>query len=186
MNFLITKQTIDGVKINSVNARELWEQLEVKTRFNDWIRRKIDDSMFVEGQDFLVVTQNRVTEGTEYIISLEMAKHLAMMEKTGRAFEVRQYFIDAERQLRETPRVPVPTPTLPTTYLEALQDLIAKEQRLLAQAPVVEAYNDLTHQDEDTMNFMSLGEVAKELGYKPRKELSHTSLESPKTVKGAP
>ncbi|WP_345972804.1 antA/AntB antirepressor family protein [Sulfurimonas diazotrophicus] len=76
---------------NAVNAREFWEQLEVKTRFNDWIRRRIEDSMFVEGQDYLVVTQTRVTEGTEYIVSLKMAKHIAMMERTGKGYEVRQY-----------------------------------------------------------------------------------------------
>lgn len=54
--------------------------------------------MFVEGQDYVTLSQNRENGGRniEYIISLEMAKHLAMMEKTGRAFEVRQYFIDAE------------------------------------------------------------------------------------------
>ena len=54
--------------------------------------------MFVLGQDFIVVTQKRVTEGNDYILSLEMAKHFAMTEKTGKAFEVRQYFIDAENQ----------------------------------------------------------------------------------------
>lgn len=53
-----------------------------------WIQRKIDDSMFVEGQDF-ITTHKTVNGGkqVDYIISLEMAKHLAMMEKTGRAFE---------------------------------------------------------------------------------------------------
>lgn len=77
----------------------MWENLEVKTKFADWISRKIDDSMFVESQDYVTLSQNRENGGRniEYIISLEMAKHLAMMEKTGKAFEVRQYFIDAEK-----------------------------------------------------------------------------------------
>lgn len=102
----IVPQVIDGVEVNAINARELWENLEVKTKFADWISRKIDDSMFVEGQDYLVLkTENRnnrnLQESKDYIISLEMAKHLAMMEKTGRAFEVRQYFIDAEKKLRQ-------------------------------------------------------------------------------------
>lgn len=54
--------------------------------------------MFVEGQDFCSFLSESTGGRPEktYIISLEMAKHLAMMEKTGKAFEVRQYFIDAE------------------------------------------------------------------------------------------
>jgi len=55
--------------------------------------------MFVEGQDYVTLSQKRENGGRniEYIISLEMAKHLAMMEKTGKAFEVRQYFIMLRR-----------------------------------------------------------------------------------------
>ena len=75
-------------------------------------------------------------------------------------------------RLEELEKAKPKAPALPTTYLEALQDLVAKETLLLEQAPVVEAYNDLTHQDKDTMNFMSLGEVAKELGYAPRAEFN--------------
>ena len=62
------------------------------------------------------------------------------------------------------------TPKLPTTYLEALEELVAKEKALLEMKPKVELYNDLTHQNEETYNDMTLSEVAKELGYKPKKE----------------
>jgi prophage antirepressor-like protein len=63
-------------------------------------------------------------------------------------------------------------PALPQTYLEALEELVAKEKMLLEMKPKVELYDDLTHQDEDTTNFMTLNEVAKELGYKPRAEFN--------------
>lgn len=49
----------------------MWENLEVKTR----ISRKIDDSMFVEGQDYILLKTEKNTVGQpakEYIISLEM------------------------------------------------------------------------------------------------------------------
>lgn len=62
--------------------------------------------MFADGQDYIVVKNankhNRNLQATtDYIISLEMAKHLAMTERTGKAFEVRQYFIESiENQTR--------------------------------------------------------------------------------------
>ena len=37
---------------------------------------------------------------TDYIVTIEMAKHLAMSENNGKGFEVRQYFIEAEKELR--------------------------------------------------------------------------------------
>jgi len=129
----IVPQVIDGVEVNAINARELWENLEVKTKFADWISRKIDDSMFVEGQDYLVLkTENRnnrnLQESKDYIISLEMAKHLAMMEKTGRAFEVRQYFIDAEKKLRQI-AVKAPVRLTPAEMLLQQAQLMLEMER---------------------------------------------------------
>ena len=54
-------QTIDGNAVETVNARELHAFLEVQTRFNDWIKNRIADYDFVENQDFLVVTEKKVT-----------------------------------------------------------------------------------------------------------------------------
>lgn len=64
----------------------------------------------------------------EYIISLEMAKHLAMMEKTGRAFEVRQYFIDAEKKLRQI-AVKAPVRLTPAEMLLQQAQLMLEMER---------------------------------------------------------
>jgi len=73
----------DG-SIQTVNARELHEFLEVSTRFNDWIRNRISDFNFTENQDFVSLTENLVSGGkrTEYHLSLDMAKELSMVERT--------------------------------------------------------------------------------------------------------
>ena len=51
----IQQATIGDGAVNSVNARELHAKLEVRTRFNDWIRRAIDRYGF---EDYIVVTKN--------------------------------------------------------------------------------------------------------------------------------
>ena len=48
----ITKATINNEEVNAVSGRELHKKLEVQTRFNDWISRRIDEYGFEEGKDF--------------------------------------------------------------------------------------------------------------------------------------
>ncbi|MCM1128995.1 MAG: phage antirepressor KilAC domain-containing protein [Alistipes senegalensis] len=49
----INQQAINGNAVQTVNARELHAFLEVKTRFNDWIKKRIEEYGFVEGVDFV-------------------------------------------------------------------------------------------------------------------------------------
>lgn len=55
----ITKTTINNEEVNAVNARELWQKLEVKTQFKDWMPRRIDEYGFEEGRDFTVLKNER-------------------------------------------------------------------------------------------------------------------------------
>lgn len=87
-----------------VSGRELHEVLGVKTRFNDWVKRMIGYG-FVENVDYTLITQKRVTnnpknpytEETDYILTLEMAKHIAMIQRTEIGMQVRNYFIECEK-----------------------------------------------------------------------------------------
>lgn len=98
-----TSAIIGGETVNAVNARELWQYLESKQQFGNWIRNRIRQLGFVEGVDFTV---NKIINGmgqfseTDYIISLDMAKHLAMAEKNEKGHIVRRYFIEVEKQAR--------------------------------------------------------------------------------------
>ena len=62
MNQLIPlhSQTIDGNAVETVNARELHAFLEVQTRFNDWIKNRIEQYDFVEGLDFCSILSERL------------------------------------------------------------------------------------------------------------------------------
>jgi len=88
--------------VQAVDARELHQWLEVQTQFKDWIKRRIDEYGFIDGQDFCS-NLSESTGGrpsTEYLISLDMAKELSMVEKTAKGKEARQYFIACEKALR--------------------------------------------------------------------------------------
>jgi len=93
---------IDETK-QTVNARDLWEFLESKTRFNDWIANRVRDFGFLEDQDFVTVTENLVSGGCrkEYHVSLDMAKELSMVERNEKGKQARKYFIECEKRMKE-------------------------------------------------------------------------------------
>jgi phage anti-repressor protein len=88
------------------DARDLHGALAVETRFNDWITRRITEYGFVEGEDYYSNLSNRSDgragrQRTEYHLSLDMAKELAMLENSDLGRRVRRYFIQAEKELRK-------------------------------------------------------------------------------------
>lgn len=95
---------IDNVNQLAVNARDLHSFLDVKTRFNDWIKHRIEEYQFIANLDFISFTQNSVkpTGGrptVEYHLTLNMAKELAMVENNEQGRKVRRYFIQCEKEL---------------------------------------------------------------------------------------
>lgn len=88
-----------------VNARDVHAMLDVKTDFSDWIKRRIKQCKFEENYDYiLLLKKEEQVSGAkylnEYIISLDMAKHLGMMEKNDKGHEIRKYFIEQEKIAR--------------------------------------------------------------------------------------
>ena len=95
----ITKNTINAAEINSVNAREIHKYLEVKTKFADWIKRAIEKYDFIENQDYAILKNgNGNNVYIDYIVVLDMAKELAMLENNPKGKETRKYFIEFEKQ----------------------------------------------------------------------------------------
>ncbi|SDY60645.1 antA/AntB antirepressor family protein [Acinetobacter kyonggiensis] len=90
-----------------VNARELHKMLEVKTDFSDWIKRRVKQCKFEENFDYMVILKKEENlkggrPTTEYIISVDMTKHLGMMERNEKGHEIRKYYIEQEELARNT------------------------------------------------------------------------------------
>ncbi len=88
--------------IDTVNARDLHKALEVNTLFKDWIARRVAECGFQEGKDFCSILSESTggRPARQYFISLDMAKHLAMLERNNMGMKVRTYFIEHEKQSR--------------------------------------------------------------------------------------
>ena len=143
----ISNNKISNFEVQTVNARELHDFLEVKSRFNDWINNRIRDFGFVENQDFVTVTKNLVSGGIqkEIYLSIDMAKELSMVERNEKGRQARQYFIEmekvAKRQIQES-RISLPDFTNPAESARAWAEEYEKrelaEQKLIEAQPKVE------------------------------------------------
>lgn len=89
-------------KINVVDSRVLHKQLMVRSQHADWLRRRIDNYGFEEGKDFY----SEMSESTggrrakTFLITLDMAKELSMLENSDIGRNVRKYFISRDSELR--------------------------------------------------------------------------------------
>ena len=92
-----------------VSGRQLHEALEVKTKYADWFNRMIDYG-FAENQDFLLLKNEQQTgrgghNKVDHIIKLDMAKEIAMIQRTARGKQVRQYFIQVEKDFNSPEKI---------------------------------------------------------------------------------
>ncbi|EOU5880254.1 antA/AntB antirepressor family protein, partial [Escherichia coli] len=102
---------IGGSETTIVSARALHKALGVGRVFRSWIKGRIEEYGFTEGVDYEVVeylsrpdpvsAKSRQQTALEYIITVNMAKELAMVERTEQGRAVRQYFIKCEEELHK-------------------------------------------------------------------------------------
>jgi len=96
----ITRNTINGVEVNSVNAKDIYDYLGIKTHFTTWIQRTVDKYDFRSDIDFQSLSILKPSGQTEnaVIVTLDMAKELCMVSNTVKGRETRRYFISVEKQ----------------------------------------------------------------------------------------
>ncbi|EEY6553292.1 phage antirepressor Ant [Escherichia coli] len=92
-----------------VNARDLHEFLEVRRDFSTWIKNRITEYGFAVDVDYILVHQNGGIKGRggdrrskEYHLTLDTAKELAMVERNEKGRQIRRYFIECEKKLRQS------------------------------------------------------------------------------------
>ncbi len=93
----IKKQQIGTLELNSVNARDIHTYLGVKTAFSHWINRAIEKYDFKENIDFVKIDKP-LNNQKDFIVSIDMAKELAMIENNPKGREARKYFISIEKE----------------------------------------------------------------------------------------
>ncbi|MCM3165114.1 antA/AntB antirepressor family protein [Metabacillus litoralis] len=86
-----------------VDARELHEQLVVAKDFTSWIKDRIEKFGFLEGEDFspILVKTSNGRPRTDYLLSLDTAKEISMVQNNEMGRQVRRYFIEVEKRYKQ-------------------------------------------------------------------------------------
>lgn len=112
MDELITITT-NEVGEPTVLGRDLHEFLGVETPYRKWFPRMIEYG-FTEGKDFNVDKNVRVGEEgnrevtrelLDHLLTIDMAKELAMIQRTERGKQARQYFIQVEKDYNSPEKI---------------------------------------------------------------------------------
>lgn len=123
-----------------VSGRTLHKELGVQTEYKKWFGRMAEYG-FTEGDDFVRVTQKWDTPGgiqnvTDHALKLDMAKEIAMIQRTEKGKEVRQYFIQVERDYNSPEKIMARALNIANTRLSLLETTVEqmKPKALFADA----------------------------------------------------
>ncbi|MFH1325871.1 MAG: antA/AntB antirepressor family protein [Candidatus Falkowbacteria bacterium] len=123
INIKVIQKDFNGEKKRFVNARELHQWLGVGKFFANWIKDRIEKYDFVEDLDYFVTIANsgnglkanktgKIIDAKtgkvlpkEYVLSVDMAKELAMVENSEVGKKVRKYFIRVEGDFKKVMRI---------------------------------------------------------------------------------
>lgn len=115
---------VGSKRIQTINARELHAFLKSGQEYSHWMKARIAEYEFIEGDDFarfdeVILNTINLSDTNEthlyrrnsakargrrvkgYALTLDMAKELAMVERNTEGRRARRYFIDCERRLAE-------------------------------------------------------------------------------------
>lgn len=126
---------IGGKNMYVCNARDVYICVGAARRFTTWIAGRIEEYGFAEGHDFAVQKvsprSGRNSSGgrpsLEYVISSNMAKELAMVERTEKGRAIRNYFIACEEAFHQV---------APVQAAELLRKALSPEQQHQLSAKV--------------------------------------------------
>lgn len=151
----------------AVSARELHCFLESKKDFSSWIKDRIERYGFIENQDYCLLTEIGEQKGRgghnkiEYILTVDAAKELSMVEGNDKGKQARRYFIEAEKAFRQ---VLSQRPTIPQTFSEALRLAASQAEQIEQQQKQLEAQRPrvlFSQAVETAKESVLVGELAK-------------------------
>ncbi len=150
-----------------VSARELHKELGVKKRFSAWFEQYRE--MYVEGTDFTGVPEGTPVIGgngnvqylQDYSLTVDMAKNVAMMSKTEKSQQIRDYFIQVEDRYKKLANDPSYQMAL---GLKASQLLLEQKDQIIAEMKPKALFADAVATSHTSVLVGELAKILKQNG----------------------
>lgn len=94
-SFDIEEKQMNGENVSLINARNLHSQLQVRCDYSTWIKTRLQEFSFIENQDFIIIDE-------ACLITIDVAKHLAIVEENEMGNKARRYFLEVEKKFKES------------------------------------------------------------------------------------
>lgn len=155
MSNLISIQTNEYME-QIVSTRELHEKLCIAKDFTSWFKQQSERLNLKEGIDFTPfrVESTGGRPSVDYIVPIDIAKHICMMSGGANAHTIRQYFIQVEKAWNS------PEMVMSRALKLAEKRILSLEEERQKLIPKAEAYDTFM----DASNLQPMNDVAKCLG----------------------
>ncbi|HEM3683748.1 TPA: phage antirepressor KilAC domain-containing protein [Streptococcus suis] len=127
-----------------VSGRQLHEALGVNSNYTTWFDRMTEYG-FTENEDYVLLSNfgNQTGRGghnkVDHIIKLDMAKEIAMIQRSDRGKQVRQYFIQIEKDFNSPEKIMARALLLADKKVHQLEAQIEADKPKVLFANAVEA-----------------------------------------------
>ena len=150
-----------------VNGRELYKALEVKTAYKDWFPRMCEYG-FKENEDYITLVEEveaqkraRTYEQNNHILKLDMAKEIAMLQRTDKGKEVRQYFIQIEKDYNSPEKIMARALKIAENKINVLKLENAQNKQIIGELKPKADYTDMILKNK---GLVTMTAIAKDYG----------------------
>lgn len=162
----------------TVSARDLHDALGISKRFSAWFES--NSQGFVENVDFkgayLKVRGNQYggeQELNDYMLNVDMAKHICLMSRTEKGKQIRQYFIDLEKAWNTPEQIMARALKMANRSIDSLKDRckylgeqVVEQQQIITELQPKANYVDTILQSK---SLVLTTQIAKDYGISARK-----------------
>lgn len=145
-----------------ISGRALHSFLEVATPYDKWFPRMVEYG-FTDGLDFSTFLSESTggRPATDHAIRLDMAKEIAMIQRTEKGKQARQYFIQIEKDYNSPEKIMARALQIAEKELSNLRLENKVQEQQIAELKPKASYYDLVLQCKD---LLSMTEIAKDYG----------------------
>lgn len=145
-----------------INGRALHSFLEVATPYDKWFPRMVEYG-FTDGLDFSTFLSESTggRPATDHAIRLDMAKEIAMIQRSEKGKQARQYFIQIEKDYNSPEKIMARALQIAEKELSNLRLENKVQEQQIAELKPKASYYDLVLQCKD---LLSMTEIAKDYG----------------------